>query len=91
VTCDVKRLIRLPFSLHGKTGFKVTPISLEKMQDFNPLRDTVVLSEEKIKIIMNTAYAVSLKNQDFSLDKGSTTVPIYVAVFLLGRRLASLA
>ena len=33
VTCDVKRLIRLPFSLHGKTGFKVVKIGIDELEN----------------------------------------------------------
>ena len=35
VTCDVKRLIRLPKSLHGKTGFQVKQISIDNLKLFN--------------------------------------------------------
>ena len=41
VTSDIKRLIRLPGSLHGKTGLAVTPIKRDELDDFDPLRDAV--------------------------------------------------
>ncbi len=41
VTSDIKRLIRLPGSLHGKTGFYVKSLELGQLEEFDPLIDTV--------------------------------------------------
>src|SRR5207245_11160993 len=38
VTSDIKRLIRLPHSLHGKTGLAVIPMTREALDGFLPLR-----------------------------------------------------
>jgi DNA primase small subunit len=42
VTTDIHRLIRLPGSLHGGTGLRVTALTLEELDGFDPLRDAVV-------------------------------------------------
>lgn len=88
VTCDVKRLIRLPLSLHGKTGLQVTPVSLHGLDDFDPLDDAVVFSDEfvKVKMLHNQTYC--MKKQKYQLKKGIEEVPLYLAVFLVGRRVA---
>lgn len=39
VTTDVHRLIRLPGSLHGGTGLRVVPLTLETVDAFDPFRD----------------------------------------------------
>ncbi len=39
VTTDVHRLIRLPGSLHGGTGFRVVPLRREEVDAFDPFRD----------------------------------------------------
>ena len=41
VTSDIKRLIRLPWSLHGKTGLCVIPMDREELDEFDPLLDAV--------------------------------------------------
>ncbi|MCI4367328.1 MAG: DNA primase small subunit PriS, partial [Thermoplasmata archaeon] len=41
VTTDLHRLIRLPGSLHGGTGFRVRPIPREGLDRFDPFRDAV--------------------------------------------------
>jgi DNA primase small subunit len=44
VTTDIHRLIRLPGSLHGGTGFRVVPLAREAIADFDPLRDALAAS-----------------------------------------------
>jgi DNA primase small subunit len=39
VTTDVHRLIRLPGSLHGGTGFRVLPLTRDELDHFEPFRD----------------------------------------------------
>jgi DNA primase small subunit len=89
VTCDVKRLIRLPSSLHGKTGFKVTRITLNTLNDFDPLRDAVILPDESVKIELNKPISIKMK-EDFTLGEGAQEVPSYLAVFLIGNKMANI-
>jgi DNA primase small subunit len=90
VTCDVKRLIRLPSSLHGKTGLKVVKIEVDELKDFNPLRDAVVLPEDPVQITVQREVTVEMKNQKYHLEEGTQEVPIYLGVFLIGRKEATL-
>jgi len=90
VTCDVKRLIRLPGSLHGKTGFKVIPVSLDTLDDFDPLSDAVVFDETPVLVDVGVDVTVTLKKETFELTTGDEEVPLFVAVFLLGKKLANI-
>jgi len=92
VTSDIKRLIRLPFSLHGKTGLRVIKMSREQLDDFDPLRDAVpeTLGDAPIKLIMSKKVDIRLRGERFSLE-GEVEVPEFAALFLLCRREASLA
>jgi DNA primase small subunit len=90
VTCDVKRLIRLPSSLHGKTGLKVIKITVDDLKDFDPLRDAVVLPDDPVRIIVNHPVSLNMNNQSFHLSEGEQEVPTYLAVFLIGRKEAIL-
>lgn len=91
VTCDVKRLIRLPGSLHGKTGLKVVRVTLDDLQSFDPLSDAVAFDDSPVSIDLNVDFSVTLKKQTFNLKKGCIDVPLFVAIFLLGRKLANIA
>src|SRR5208282_3648789 len=42
VTTDIHRLIRLPNSLHGGTGFRVVPLARDEITHFDPFRDALL-------------------------------------------------
>jgi DNA primase small subunit len=90
VTSDIKRLIRLPSSLHGKTGFEVVPLTRDELDGFDPFRDAVPKSFGRgdVRISLEKPTEVSLKGEHFSLGAGSTVVPEFAAVHLICRRLA---
>ena len=89
VTADIKRLIRLPGSVHGKSGLRVTPITREQLTDFDPLQMAVpdAYSDDPVKITMRKPADLNMKGEHFSL-KGETEVPEFAAVFLIGRKMA---
>ena len=91
VTADIKRLIRLPGSVHGKSGLRVTPISRQELTDFDPLQMAVPdeYSDEEVKITMRKPSKLDMKGQHFDLD-GETMVPEWAAVFLIGRKRADI-
>jgi DNA primase small subunit len=90
VTSDIKRLIRLPSSLHGKTGFEVVPLERDELDDFDPFVDAVpkAYGETDVAVKLEKPVQVRLRDQQFSLDAGVTTVPQFAAVYLVCRRLA---
>jgi DNA primase small subunit len=88
VTADVKRLIRLPGSLHGKTGLRVTALTLEEFERFDPLRDAVALSDEPVRIVVSKPVDVPLKGKTLRLEPGEQEAPLYAAVFAVLRRSA---
>ena len=92
VTADIKRLIRLPGSLHGKTGLKVMPITRDELNGFDPLMDALPESYTSDPITVNVKRKTDIKinGERFDLDIGVTEVPEYVAVFLVGRRIADI-
>lgn len=90
VTCDVKRLIRLPTSLHGKTGLKVCKIPVDELENFDPLSDAVVFNDEPVNVEVLKPIAICMKGESFSLSKGRHMVPEYLAVFLIARDIAKI-
>jgi DNA primase small subunit len=93
VTSDTKRLIRLPGSLHGKTGLRVVPVSRDALPDFRPLTDAVpdAWSSAATKVRLTRDIRIDLKGETFTLNQGVDTVPEYVAVFLACRGWATVA
>jgi len=88
VTADIKRLIRLPNSLHGKTGLRVTLISLDELEDFDPLRDAVVFGEERVKVRILKRIRLRMMDEEFKLHPGKDRIPEYLAIFLICRGVA---
>jgi DNA primase small subunit len=93
VTSDIKRLIRLPTSLHGKTSFVVTLLSRDELDKFNPLKDAVSpqFSDDPVKITVNKPVEINLKDERFHLKEGNTEVPEYAAIYLMCRRVAEIS
>ncbi|NHN59478.1 MULTISPECIES: DNA primase small subunit PriS [Halorussus] len=87
VTTDLRRLIRLPGSLHGGTGLEVTRIPRDEVGDFDPLRDPVPETFEghEVAVEVTEPGPVELNDESFTLSAGDVSVPEYVAVFLMAR------
>jgi DNA primase small subunit len=91
VTSDIKRLIRLPMSLHGKTGLRVTPMEREELDSFDPLRDAVpdIYPDRPVEVFVKKPTEIEIKGRRFNVE-GRCELPTYAAVFLIGRRIATL-
>ena len=89
VTGDIKRLIRLPGSLHGKTGLRVTNVDVDNLHEFNPLRDAVVFGENGIKVVVEKPLSIEMMENKFKIERGVREVPEYLAVFLVARGFAT--
>lgn len=91
VTSDVRRLIRLPSSIHGKTGFEVVQITREGLDSFDPFRDAVpeAFGDHEVKVTCKEKTDLSLKGEDYRLSAGENTLPAFVATHLICRNLAT--
>jgi len=92
VTRDIKRLIRLPGSLHGKTGLKVVTLTRDQMNDFDPLRDAVpgTFPDRPVKVLLKEGTSIRIRGCQVQ-GSGQIEVPAYAALFLVLRRWATLA
>jgi len=90
VTSDIKRLIRLPSSLHGKTGFEVVPMSRDALDGFDPFSDAVpkAFGKKEVRVICESPVDVRFRGEKYSLETGENHVPEFLAVHLVCRRLA---
>jgi DNA primase small subunit len=93
VTSDIKRLIRLPSSLHGKTGMRVTILTREELDDFEPLSHAFpeAFTSESVAVDIQVPVSIKLRNETFDLKEGVVDVPEYAAVYLMCRGAARLA
>ncbi len=84
VTYDIKRLIRMPNSIHGSTGFRVMPI--KNLEGFE-VEKAIVFSDEPVKIkMLEDVKKVELLKEDIEAKKGELKrFPLYLAVYLVGK------
>ncbi|HYT18227.1 MAG TPA: DNA primase small subunit PriS [Thermoplasmata archaeon] len=93
VTSDIKRLIRMPSSLHGKTGLQVIPLTRTALDDFRPLRDAVpaAWTDDRVRVNLKNKTSLEIRDEAFNLTPGANDVPQYLAIFLAARGLATVA
>ncbi len=87
VTTDIHRLIRLPNTLHGKTGFRVIPLTVNSLYDFNPLNDALTFNQdEKIRVKIKNAQKIKIDGVDYGPYKEEIlSLPVSVAMFYICR------
>lgn len=91
VTTDIKRLIRLPSSLHGGSGLRVTPVHPGELDTFDPLVDAVVFCERAVKVDLSFPLTMPMLGSTYRLEKGTVAVPEALAVFLCCRGAAEIS
>ncbi len=98
VTLDIKRLIRVPNSLHGKTGLRVTLLSkqdLERGAEFVIERSIPrILAKGRLKIVLRRKIETSNVlgvELDLASEEGTVSVPPYVGIYLIRQGIAELA
>ena len=87
VTTDVRRLIRLPESIHGGSGLVVRPLERDELASFDPLTDAVPDRFRGRDILVDVAEPgpVDVGDDRDKLEEGIVSVPEYVGVFLMAR------
>ncbi|MFH0714012.1 MAG: DNA primase catalytic subunit PriS [Candidatus Micrarchaeota archaeon] len=84
VTFDVHRLIRVPGTLHGDTGFIARPLSRSELGKFEATKNAVAFSSRAYVELKQPA-SVTFAGEDFSLPIGRQDVPLSLAVLLACR------
>jgi DNA primase small subunit len=82
VTADVRRLIRLPGSLHGGSGLHVKPLTLDELRGFQPLDDAIALPDDPVRLELETPWSGYLDGEHRELAPGEHEVPTYLAAFV---------
>ncbi len=91
VTTDLHRLIRLPNTLHGKTGLKVIPVPYSSLDEFDPLKDGIVFHTGHIKVYVDSAHKFRLGDTSYGPFHNETLeLPRAAAIFLLCKKAAQL-
>jgi len=90
VTMDIHRIFRLPGSINSKSG--LTKIFCKDLKNFNPYVEASLLANDSIEILANCPIEFKLKNRTFGpFFNENVTVPRFVAVYMICKKLASLS
>ncbi|MGQ9721118.1 MAG: DNA primase small subunit domain-containing protein [Candidatus Jordarchaeum sp.] len=88
VTSDIRRLIRLPTSLNGKTGFEVKPLKLNELAEFDPFSKSQVFKGEFTVYIIDVP-RFRIGEEIFGpYTNEKVELPLSAAVFLLCKGVA---
>ncbi len=96
---DLHKIIRVPSTLHGDTGFIAKVLSLEELKSFDPYEDAVVFDgsfakgfgKEIIKVHINKTPKFSILGNSYGpFEDVDEELPLAVAVYLIGKGAATL-
>ena len=91
VTADIKRLIRLPTSLHGKSSLQVKPLSIDTFDDFDPLVDAVAFGDSPVEIRVARNSSITMKGESYEVEEGEVvSVPEHAALYFICRGVAEI-
>ncbi|UCC93516.1 MAG: DNA primase small subunit PriS [Thermoplasmata archaeon] len=91
VTADTKRLIRLPTSLHGKTGFRVVELNRDQLETFDPLVDALAFGDDPVEVegLVDDTFSLGGTEHTVTAER-RTALPEYAAVFACLRGMAQI-
>ena len=85
VTTDIHRLIRLPTSLHGGTGFRAVPLTRETLDDFDPFRDALVPDGGTVTVELTDPVEYPFPDRVHGQPQERPELPAAVGLFLILR------
>ena len=87
VTTDLRRLIRLPNTLHGKTGWLTQNVPIIELPDYDPLIESIAFVEGTESIHIRRTPIIELGGEVYGPFEDETVeLPLAVAMFILGRK-----
>ncbi len=86
VTTDVRRLIRLPGTLHGGTGLVVKPIPRDELADFDPLADAIAdrFRGQTVRVDVTDPGPLDI-GAETTIQAGPQSMEEHIGVFLMAR------
>jgi DNA primase small subunit len=91
VTTDIHRLIRLPNTLHGKTGWQVQTIPYGELPDYDPLRSAIALKGPLVELEFRKAPSIRIGETWYGPYSDEVAeLPLEAALFYLCKKGARL-
>ncbi|MCK4582809.1 DNA primase small subunit PriS [Candidatus Bathyarchaeota archaeon] len=91
VTTDIHRLIRLPKTLHGKSGWQVQTIPYGSLPDYDPLTRATVITGDPVLLEFRWAPKIKINDVEYGpYEEEEAELPVGVALFFLCKKGARL-
>jgi DNA primase small subunit len=91
VTTDIHRLIRLPGTLHGKTGFRKVQVSISSIDDFDPFKSATAFKGGITSVLVSDAPEFRLGNEKFGPFRNEKVeLPTAAALLLMCKKRAEI-
>ena len=93
VTTDIHRLLRMADTLNGKTGLRASTIPVERVEEYDPLREAVAIPahpETRIRIAYAPRFRLGEEEYGPYSDE-EAKLPAFAASYLICRGVARLA
>ncbi len=92
VTTDLRRLIRLPNTLHGKTGWLTQNVPIDDLPDYDPLVASIAFKEGTVRIYIRRTPEISVAGEVYGpFEEEEVELPMAVALFILCRKAGRVA
>ncbi len=88
VTTDIHRLIRMPNTLHGKTGWQVQTIPIDKLPSYDPLTQAVIKWDEHTRLEFKGAPKIKIQGEEYGpyMEGEVVEMPLGAALFFLAKK-----
>ncbi|MFQ6086242.1 MAG: hypothetical protein ACE5OY_08305, partial [Candidatus Bathyarchaeia archaeon] len=84
--------IRMPTTLHGKTGLKVVEIAPNRLEGFNPLIEGVAFSRGSLSVLVRKSPRFMIGGEELGPYRNQKVeLPLAAAILLLCKNLAEVA
>jgi DNA primase small subunit len=84
VTTDIHRLIRVPNTLHGKTGLMKVEFPISKIEDFDPFESAIAFKKGTATVLVSDAPKFKLGGEIFGPYKNQKVkLPMAAAILLV--------
>ncbi|MEI7961053.1 MAG: DNA primase small subunit domain-containing protein [archaeon] len=88
---DLSKIVRVPQTLHGDTGFLAKKISIDSLKSFDPFKDAVVVGSDVVRVHVKKAPKFSINSESFGpFEEQDVEIPLFAAIFLIGKGAAVL-
>jgi DNA primase small subunit len=95
VTIDTKRLIRAPYSVHGKTGLIVRPLKIHELETFNVSEELSAFKDYdgiRVRVLIDIPQRITIVGNRVKFKANDKPkLPASVAVYLMAKGLALIA